>query len=99
MSPRWDPRSVGSAWCNPPVRLTGDRRKLLADDIINVDLTVFYEGYHGDTSQTFCLPSVDNAGRDLVDATREALSLAVKECGPGQEFGAIGAVIEYARYN
>lgn len=34
--------------------------------IINVDVTVFYNGYHGDCSEMFCVGEVDQAGKDLI---------------------------------
>ena len=74
------------------VRLTPSR-PLDSRDIINVDLTLYYNGYHGDTSATFCLPDVDQPGRDLVEATREALHVGIRACGPGKPFNAIGKAI------
>jgi methionyl aminopeptidase len=68
-------------------------RPLDSRDIINVDLTIYLDGYHGDTSATFVLPDVDSAGRDLVEATKEALELGIQVCGPGVPFSAIGQAI------
>jgi methionyl aminopeptidase len=69
-------------------------RPLHPEDIINIDLTLFLYGYHGDTSKTFMLPAVDKLGRDLVEATREALELGIRACGPGKKFSGIGNAIE-----
>lgn len=69
-------------------------RPLLPTDIVNVDITLYYNGYHGDTSATFTLPDTDRAGRELVRLTREALDLAIEVCGPGKNYAAIGKVIE-----
>jgi methionyl aminopeptidase len=59
-----------------------------------VDLTLYFQGYHGDTSRTFLLPEVDEQGRTLVEVTREALELGIKACGPGMPLNGIGRVIE-----
>jgi len=69
-------------------------RPLLDTDIVNLDVTVFYNGYHGDTSATFLLPNTDAAGRELVACTEEALERAIAICKPGVRFSEIGRVIE-----
>jgi methionyl aminopeptidase len=69
-------------------------RRLLEDgDIINIDVTVFLNGYHGDTSQTFLVGDVDEPGQDLVRVTNEALQRAIAACGPGKPFRDIGKAI------
>lgn len=60
-----------------------------------MDLTLYHDGFHGDTSATFLLPDTDKPGRDLVLATREALDLGVRACGPGRPLNAIGRAIEW----
>ncbi|OCF74587.1 methionine aminopeptidase, type I [Kwoniella mangroviensis CBS 8886] len=69
-------------------------RPLHPEDIINIDLTLFYKGYHGDTSATFLLPEVDEQGTDLVEATKEALEVGIKACRPGRKYKDIGKEIE-----
>jgi methionyl aminopeptidase len=64
------------------------------EDIVNIDLTLFYNGCHGDTSVTFALPEADNPGRELVQAAQEALELGIKACGPGRKLSGIGNAIE-----
>ena len=49
-----------------------DNRRLADGDIVNVDVTVFFDGVHGDTSATFCVGDVDEDARRLVRVTREA---------------------------
>ncbi|WVR07078.1 methionine aminopeptidase, type I [Kwoniella sp. DSM 27419] len=71
-----------------------DDRPLHPEDIINIDLTLFHRGYHGDTSATFMLPDVDKAGRDLVEATQEALDVGLRACRPGRRYKDIGTEIE-----
>ena len=77
-----------------PIVLT-DSRPLHPEDIVNVDLTIFRDGYHGDTSATFLLPEVDKRGRELVEATREALEVGIRQCGPGRPLKEIGRAIQY----
>lgn len=71
-----------------------DDRPLHPEDIINVDLTIYLDGWHGDTSRTFLLPDVDKPGRDLVAGTEEAVELAIRQCGPGRPYNAIGKTIQ-----
>jgi methionyl aminopeptidase len=67
-------------------------------DIVNVDVTAYLDGVHGDTNQTFCVGEVGQDVRDLVDRTREATMRGVKAVAPGRALNAIGRVIEaYAK--
>lgn len=63
-------------------------------DIINVDVTVFYKGYHGDCSETFCVGHVDEAGKRLVKVTYDAWQKAIEFCKPGRAYKEIGGIIE-----
>src|SRR3982750_877772 len=67
-------------------------------DIVNVDVTAFLDGVHGDTNQTFCVGEVSQEARDLVDRTREATRRGIRAVAPGRPLNAIGRVIEaYAK--
>ncbi len=67
-------------------------------DIINVDVTAFLNGVHGDTNQTFCVGDVSEDARLLVERTREATMRGVKAVAPGRPLNVIGRVIEaYAK--
>ncbi len=72
---------------------------VIADgDIINVDVTAFIGGVHGDTDATFCVGDVTEENRLLVDRTREAMTRAIKAVAPGRPINVIGRVIEaYAK--
>ncbi|KAJ3512037.1 hypothetical protein NLJ89_g3757 [Agrocybe chaxingu] len=70
-----------------------DDRKLENGDIINIDVTIYLNGYHGDTSETFLVGDVDEPGKELVQVTNEALSRAIGICGPGRPFKDIGRTI------
>ncbi|KAG9049814.1 hypothetical protein FS837_008997 [Tulasnella sp. UAMH 9824] len=70
-----------------------DERPLEDGDIVNVDVTVYKDGWHGDTSKTFLVGNVDQQGRELVQATEEALMAGIAACGPGVPFREIGRTI------
>lgn len=73
--------------------IPGDR-KLKNGDIVNVDITVIKDDYHGDTSMMFCIGEVSPHAQRLVDITRECLFLGIAEVRPGAHFGDIGQVIQ-----
>jgi methionyl aminopeptidase len=67
-------------------------------DIVNVDVTAFLDGVHGDTNQTFAVGNVSEEARLLIDRTREAALRGVKAVAPGRPLNVIGRVIEaYAK--
>ncbi|MEV8512937.1 type I methionyl aminopeptidase [Dactylosporangium sp. NPDC051484] len=67
-------------------------------DILNVDVTAFIGGVHGDTNQTFCVGDVAEEDRLLVERTREAMMRGIRAVAPGRPLNAIGRVIEaYAK--
>ncbi|MFW6723780.1 type I methionyl aminopeptidase [Streptomyces sp. MAR4 CNY-716] len=67
-------------------------------DIVNLDVTAFIGGVHGDNNATYLVGDVDEASRLLVERTREALNRAVKAVRPGRQVNVIGRVIQsYAK--
>jgi methionyl aminopeptidase len=67
-------------------------------DILNIDITAFIDGVHGDTNATFLVGSVDEESRLLVERTHGALDRAIRAVSPGRAFNVIGRVIEsYAK--
>src|SRR3982750_603236 len=67
-------------------------------DIINVDVTAYLNGVHGDTDATFCVGNVSEEARLLVERTREAMMRGIKAVAPGRPINVIGRVIEaYAK--
>ena len=67
-------------------------------DIVNIDITAFIGGVHGDTNATFLAGDVDEESRLLVERTHEAMMRGIKAVAPGRPLNAIGRVIEsYAR--
>ncbi len=75
-----------------------DDRPLENGDILNVDITTFIDGVHGDTNATFLVGDVDEESRLLVERTHEALMRGIKAVKPGRQVSIIGRVIEsYAK--
>jgi len=67
-------------------------------DIVNVDITAFIGGVHGDTDATFFVGDVDDESRLLVERTEEALGRAIRAVLPGRPLNVVGRVIEsYAK--
>ncbi|MGA0798546.1 MAG: type I methionyl aminopeptidase [Candidatus Nanopelagicales bacterium] len=67
-------------------------------DIINLDITVFLNGVHGDTNATFPVGEIEQASQDLIDRTQESLNRAIAAVAPGRPINVIGRVIEsYAK--
>jgi methionyl aminopeptidase len=77
-----------------------DSRQLQDGDIINIDVTVFFEGVHGDTSVTFFVGEVDEHSQHLVNVTRNALDKGMQTVRNGSKVCDIGQAIEkYAHSN
>ena len=75
-----------------------DARVLEDGDIVNIDITAYLDGVHGDTNATFLAGNVAEETRLLVEHTREALERAIKAVKPGRRVNIIGRVIEaYAK--
>ncbi|KAJ7950952.1 Methionine aminopeptidase [Quillaja saponaria] len=70
-----------------------DARKLEDGDIVNVDVTVYYKGVHGDLNETYFVGNVDEESRRLVQCTYECLEKAISIVKPGVRFREIGEVI------
>lgn len=64
-------------------------------DIVNIDVTVFHDGFHGDCSEMFYVgDGVDDASKNLVQVTYDAWQAAIDFCAPGKAYKEIGGVIE-----
>ncbi|XP_073161942.1 methionine aminopeptidase 1D, mitochondrial isoform X4 [Lepidochelys kempii] len=87
------PKSVCTSVNNVVCHGIPDSRPLQDGDIINIDVTVYYNGYHGDTSETFLVGSVDKSGQKLVEVARKCRDEAIAACRPGAPFSVIGNTI------
>jgi methionyl aminopeptidase len=75
-----------------------DARPLENGDIVNIDITAYVGGVHGDTNATFLVGDVAEDVRLLVERTHEAMMRGIKAVAPGREVNVIGRVIEsYAK--
>ena len=67
-------------------------------DIVNIDVTAYIGGVHGDTNATYMSGNVSEENRLLVERTQESLRRAIKAVAPGRQLNVIGRVIEsYAK--
>ncbi len=71
-----------------------DSRRLAEGDIVNIDVTVYREGVHGDTSATLMIGGVDEHSRRLVDETRAALREGIGAVRAGAAVSDIGRAIQ-----
>lgn len=69
-------------------------------DILNIDVTLLVDGWHGDTSRMFCVGKPNRLAERLVDVTYEAMMRGIAEVKPGATLGDVGAAIqEHAEAN
>jgi methionyl aminopeptidase len=71
-----------------------DSRVIEDGDIVNIDITAFVGGVHGDTNATFLAGDVDEESSLLVERTEESLRRAIKAVKPGRRINVVGRVIE-----
>ena len=69
-------------------------RKLKSGDIINIDVTVIKDGYHGDTSRMFFVGTPPIQAKRLVEVTYEAMWKGIRAIVPGAHLGDIGHTIQ-----
>jgi len=70
-----------------------DSRPLQDGDILNIDVTLYYGGVHGDLNETYLIGNVDEQGKKLVQVTLEALEKAIEIVKPGTLYREVGNVI------
>ena len=73
--------------------IPGDRT-LKDGDIVNIDVTIILDGWHGDTSRMFLVGDVPIRARRLVDITYECMMLGIEQARPGKFLGDIGHAIQ-----
>jgi len=71
-----------------------DDRALVEGDIVNLDVTIWLDGVHGDTNATFPVGRIDAMSQRLIDVTRECLERGITAVRPGRPFSDIGREIE-----
>lgn len=70
-----------------------DARPLQDGDIVNVDISVYLDGYHGDLNETYCVGNVEEKYKTLIKTTHDALELAMQAVKPGEMFRNFGQII------
>ena len=73
--------------------IPGERR-LDPGDILNIDITVILDGWHGDTSRMYVAGEASVKARRLIDVTYEAMMRGIEAAAPGRHFGDIGHAIQ-----
>jgi len=69
-------------------------KKLKSGDIVNIDITVIKDDYHGDTSKMFCIGEVSQHAKRLIKITQESLFLGIEQVKAGATLGDIGQAIQ-----
>ena len=74
-------------------------RVLESGDIVNIDVTVIVDGWHGDTSRMFPVGKINNKAQKLIDCTYEAMMNGIEAVSPNAHLGDIGAKIQLIAEN
>lgn len=69
-------------------------KKLKSGDIVNIDITVIKDHYHGDTSKMFCVGEVSPHAKRLIKITQESMYRGIEQVKPGATLGDIGHAIQ-----
>lgn len=71
-----------------------DNTVLEDGDIVNVDITAYFDGMHGDTNKTYPVGTVSTEAALLIERTQEAMNRGIKAVKPGRQVNVIGRAIE-----
>ncbi len=71
-----------------------NEKRLKKGDIVNIDITVIKDNYHGDTSKMFPVGEVSQYAKRLMEITRESMFLGIEQVKPGATLGDIGHAIQ-----
>ncbi len=74
--------------------IPNDAKVLKDGDIINIDVTVIKDGWHGDTSRMYCVGTPSVMAQRLIDVTREAMWRGIRAVKPGATLGDVGHAIQ-----
>jgi len=88
------PRSICTSVNNQVCHGIPANKRLKKGDIVNIDVTVIKDGFHGDTSKMFFVGEPSVLSRRLVGVTQQALRIGIAQVGPGATLGDIGHAIQ-----
>jgi len=88
------PKSICTSVNNQICHGVPGQKKLKNGDIVNIDITVIYESYHGDTSRMFYVGEPSIQAKRLCEVTYEAMWRGIDEVKPGNHLGDIGFAIQ-----
>lgn len=72
-----------------------DKTVLKEGDIVNLDVSLYYQGYHADLNETYYVgENISKEALNTTETSRECLKLAIKMCKPGTTFQELGDHIE-----
>jgi len=71
-----------------------DNKKLKNNDIINIDITINKDGFHGDTSKMFFVGKINSETKNLIIISQKCMYLGIKKIKPGINLNKIGSIIE-----
>jgi len=75
-------------------------KRLKKGDILNIDITIIKDGFHGDTSRMFIIGKIPNQAQKLIDVTYQSMCEGIRVVKPGNKLGDIGYAIQrYAEEN
>ncbi len=88
------PKSICTSLNNQVCHGIPSHKKLKKGDIVNIDVTVIKDGYHGDTSRMFAVGEPSILAKRLIEITRLALAAGIAEVRPGAHLSDIGHAIQ-----
>ncbi|MBK1648861.1 type I methionyl aminopeptidase [Rhabdochromatium marinum] len=88
------PKSICTSVNNQVCHGIPSQKKLKKGDVLNIDVTVIKDGYHGDTSKMFTVGQPSVLARRLIDVTQQAMRAGIAVVRPGATLGDIGHVIQ-----
>jgi methionyl aminopeptidase len=88
------PRSICTSVNNQVCHGIPGNKRLKKGDILNIDVTVIKDGYHGDTSKMFCVGEPSVLAKRLIKVTQQAMRVGIDQARPGATLGDIGHAIQ-----
>jgi methionyl aminopeptidase len=98
--PNGYPKSICTSVNNVICHGIPGEKKLKNGDIVNIDVTVIKNGWHGDTSRMYTVGKINGRAQKLIDVTKECMEIGIRMVKPGVQLGDIGhAIAQHAHTN